>query len=550
MRPGKATNTLLWLLAAFLLPQEPSFAQGFQNEVSIREAQIGVGGVVREGDWAGLQFGITDLGDRVREVVVRVQIVDPDGDYTQYERVVATDPGDEKLVWVYANLPNDIVGDTLLVLVNEASETESGTRVGRQLGRTEIAMSRVISDRQGMVARVGNQWVGLLQYQLDFSPRTGRGGGGQSFDNSPQGEHERSRVIQLSGASQMPDRWLGLMPFSTIVWDAGPMGELGVEQAAALREWIHRGGHLVVMLGAESVNWIPNRLVNPLFDAMPLVDITRVEAVDLDLYRDMISSNDRLTLPDNQVVHTMSVQDGADTSRDAIRVFSGPDGKCVVARRLVGSGAVTFVGLDFSHRQLSAFSLPEPELFWNRVLGRRRKMVSEDDEQGLIATFSQNTVVYDQQVEQLVDKKGAAGEGRAARVRGVSRVLAPCCAGVVPRLEAHREDPPRLGRLRGRIRAVHGDQLGRRHAAQTHLGQRAPRLPPGARLRAGRPPRAHVRQPAHPVVRRGDNRSRGSQPGHCPGRRRHAQRRLALRRSNGRGFPGLPTLPDQRPASG
>jgi len=405
MRPGKATKPVFWLLGVLVMGICPAHAQ---SEVSIRSQQLGVGNVARAGHWAGLQLGITDLGDRVREVIVRLQVVDPDGDFTQYERVVATDPGDEKLVWVYARIPEGASGDPMTVLVNEAGETEEGVRVGRQLGRTELQLSTVASERQGMMARLGRQ-VGLMQYQGDHPPRLSGGRQRPSSAEVP-GEHERSRVVQLSEPSEFPDRWLGLMPFSVLVWNGGPMSELGVEQAAALREWIHRGGHLVVMLGTDSA-WIPDRLFNPLFDTMPLVNITRLEEVELETYRDLLTSEPRDQLPLKQVVHVFDPQEGANRSREAIEILRGSDGRCVVARRLVGSGAVTLVGLDLSNRLIVGMSLPEPELFWNRVIGKRRTMVRPDEELTGFSAIQQNTAVYDKQIEQLIDKKGAAATG-------------------------------------------------------------------------------------------------------------------------------------------
>ena len=70
------------------------------------------------------------------------------------------------------------------------------------------------------------------------------------------------------------------------------------------------------------------------------------------------------------MVHTFEALASAG-DYDAIPILTGPDGECVVARRLVGQGAVSVVGMGVGSRVLSNFGLPLADTLRNRVLGWR-----------------------------------------------------------------------------------------------------------------------------------------------------------------------------------
>ncbi|MFT3685454.1 MAG: hypothetical protein QM783_11085 [Phycisphaerales bacterium] len=217
-----------------------------------------------------------------------------------------------------------------------------------------------------MFGIVGRNLAGLKNFATDAGYQSGY---------APM-THERVEMVGLS-VPKMPDRWMGLSPFDVIVWTGtGPdfePSELTEDRAAAIREWVVRGGHLVIVLPAVGQNWTDPR--QPLADIMPRVTVNRRENVDLNPYRALLSDNKELALPTSGVVQDLEPAQGGKPN-EAVRILTGPDGKSVVTSRVVGSGAVTLVGFDLTRTLEPAV---KADVFWNRVLGKRGRLISDAD---------------------------------------------------------------------------------------------------------------------------------------------------------------------------
>jgi hypothetical protein len=214
----------------------------------------------------------------------------------------------------------------------------------------------------GLLGIVGSRPMGLPRYQ-----------GFTNTDTVPTA-HERTLVVAQLSPDTLPDRWFGLAPYDTLVWNDAPPGLLGFEKAAALREWVQRGGHLVVVLPRVAQSWT-DEANNPLFDITPKVKVVRREGVDLAPYALLIAKSKDTQMPTGEVLQTFEPLPGVQAD-EAICVLAGMEveGKgreCLVVRRLVGCGMVDLVGLDVASRWMSERALPDPECFWHRILGRR-----------------------------------------------------------------------------------------------------------------------------------------------------------------------------------
>jgi hypothetical protein len=200
---------------------------------------------------------------------------------------------------------------------------------------------------------------------------------------------------------------MGLEPFDTIVWNDVPPGSLGTTRAAALREWVQRGGHLIVVLPRIGQSWT-DEANNPLFDITPRVRVVRHEGVDLEPYRLLITRDSGLMMPKGEIVQTLvPVTDAA--SDEAIPILVGPDGEPVVVRRIVGAGAVTLIGLDLVSRWMGEKGMPEPEMFWHRVLGRRGELYQPKANESFIA--HRDPVTLDRDIPDQIAKSGRAEVG-------------------------------------------------------------------------------------------------------------------------------------------
>ncbi len=415
--PIRHSTRTLHLLAAVLALFLPVFAARAQpssdpasaiaDPVKVESGEFGVGNVSRAGEWCGVRLKLTDSASKQRDVLIRVVQRDADGDRAAYTRTLTLNPGLTQDAWVYFRLPFWFrTGDTMLVLVNEPIPDEraaSGYRPGRLLARRQILPGgRVQDSGTPLFGVIGPGEMGLRQYASLAQ------GGAQPH---PALAHEAIESVPGLTAKGLPDRWMGLAPFETIVWGDSASGsetdvsQLRGERTRAMKEWVQRGGHLVIVLPPSGQSWT-NVATNELLDILPAVNITRHEGVDLSEYRSLLLRGKDAVLPRSVVLHTFEPRADAGAG-EAIRVLNGPKGDCVVARRLVGIGAVTLIGFDFSSRLFSQGGLVDADVFWHRILGKRGILTPDQKE---VVPRGQ-TYSVDQVISSQIAKRGTAATG-------------------------------------------------------------------------------------------------------------------------------------------
>jgi hypothetical protein len=342
-------------------PDDPAAALGVgQGEVAVNAVEFGLGDVVRPGSWAGLRLAITDRGVRQRELLVRIEVKDADGDTTEYERGLASNPGQRQEIWTYLRVPFGFgSGDRLLVRVYEAEQTDTATpRAGRMVGEAYLTPTGVVTAETGMIGVIGSRTASLTTYS---------DGQGLSHDTRL---HEPMVVATRLNPATMPDAWAGLSQYDVFVWTQGEPVTLGAERADTLRRWVMQGGHLVVVLPQVGGTWLSGELNNPLFDIMPRVTATRDPAYPTGPVRPLLTLRNDIVLPNTVVAHTFEPRDGAERE-DAFVVLRDPQDRAIVVRRQVGIGQVTLVGIDVGDDELMRVGVPSADAFWHRVLGRR-----------------------------------------------------------------------------------------------------------------------------------------------------------------------------------
>lgn len=395
------------------------------DEVKIQVDQFGVARFARPGEWIGVQITVADAAAQPREIALRLSIPDPDGDIAQYQRVIASTPGVRQSVWLYARLPFNAEAFSRLTItaheaepgtgaVGGAGESRPASGLGRLLGSTNYGVQQWFPVQDGAMLVVGRSPTGLEMYGQPT------GNGGRFLAKG----HELTPVLSGVAPSALPDRWYGLSGLEALVWTAsgqdGEPAQLREPQAEALREWVMRGGHLIVVVPSVGQQWLSP--ANPLLDIMPRVRIERREGVDYSAYRKILrrdpTGNDPpAVFPRQAIVHTVEPEQGA-AQGEADRILVGPDGFSVVTRRLVGTGAVTLIGLDLMNQALGIAGL-EADVFWHRVLGRRGDLLSPPRLAALAGGTtgsrqyfdSRDESVLDRGIEQLINKEGAAAAG-------------------------------------------------------------------------------------------------------------------------------------------
>ncbi|MBS0197758.1 MAG: hypothetical protein JSR77_13470 [Planctomycetes bacterium] len=354
----------------------PPPVPGAGGEISLTLERFGVGDQARVGDWAGIRIGMLDNSTKPsREVIVRLETRDADGDKPLYQRQFSSNSGTNQPVWLYLRLPFDFgnnSGSRLVVRVYAAEETSGageagapGFRAGRLLGELPVApnQGRVLPAQIGLIGVFGKRSLGLEQYAR-------RNGTTDTFHEL--GTEVIERATDLS-PQEMPDRWMGLAPMEAVVWADGDPAKLRGDQSKAVRDWVNRGGHLIIILPNVGQTFT-NPTSNELYDIMPAVSVVTREKVNFEPYRPLFSLYENPLFPKTSTIQVLTPRPEAGTA-EAIRVLNGPDNDCVVARRLVGAGAVTLVGLDLNQTALAQGSQIQAEVFWHRVLGKRGTLI-------------------------------------------------------------------------------------------------------------------------------------------------------------------------------
>ncbi|MBN8645593.1 MAG: hypothetical protein J0L61_10195 [Planctomycetes bacterium] len=380
-----------------------------EQAIPVEVEAFGVGDIVREGDWAGVSLVLSDpSAPAARNVAVRLAIKDDDGDTQYVTRTLALSQASRVRAWLYFRVPKQFQGGSVLtVTVHELDPSASAPRadegvipVGAQLAYARIGARRVMSEPQHcLIGVIGRRSLRLEQYELRVASGT-----------LPTAQ-EPSVVVTGLTPENLPDAWVGLAPYEAIVWTEGDPELMEESRRQALREWVHRGGHLVVVLPPVGSSWFNPS--SPLSDLMPSVKVSRNEDQSLEPYRALLAAGPEPEnpLPAKSVVQSFEPLPGV-TPLEASEILSGPHG-CVVVRRLVGTGAVTVIGLDLTAGRLAAGVL-SADHFWHRVLGRRFDIPQGEAAKDLVNTggFGFGAAVYaDGYVGAEIAKQRAAGVG-------------------------------------------------------------------------------------------------------------------------------------------
>ncbi len=383
--------------------------QGYEVELSV--ANFGVGGVSREGDWVGIQVQVLDQGSEARDLILRIGIRDEDGDDALYDRVITANPGMQQSFWLYCWIPfrsQQLDFEIKAYEAEDSGNTDSvglGFTAGDLVGRVTLYSPRIEPSTVAIAGIVGNNLMGFDQYGVSVGNRLA----------IPFG-HELIRGIKGLGVEHLPDRWHGLSSMDTLIWEgagsaSSDPSRLSPEKARALRNWVQRGGHLVIVMPSAGDPWYAGS--HPLGSLLPAITMPRRhEGVDLERYRSLITESRLGRLPNNAVMHSFEPLADAEDSQ-AIRVVDTIDGDCVAIRRIVGSGMVTLIGLPINHGQLQRIGLPDAESWWHRILGLRGEVYREiqlSDEQKSDAG-DRVGVVFDDQLAGSIDKTGRAIQG-------------------------------------------------------------------------------------------------------------------------------------------
>lgn len=328
---------MLWATAAA--------AQVTDVTVEIEPGNVGLGGFVRPGAWSPMIVTLDNPSPAARRVRCRWVIPDVDGDPVQFERVVSLTPTRSGRFFLYGAVPYNTPKQPqwrLLVIDDDSGDVMTSAAV---------PTGNVLPPRESAVGIIGSRPLGLQRFEQDLT------------------QHETVRFIRGLDPAKLPDRWQGLDMIETLIWtpettEMDPSSpSVSSESIKAVRRWIERGGHLVVVLPALGDDRWTN---GPLNDVLPEAGIESVRGVApppaLGSPREAIVIDVRKFTPGPSA--TVIMQD------DNL-------GPWVIAHAF-GAGRVTMIGVDISDRRLGAQGLPNAPDLWMKTFGWRSRSTATD----------------------------------------------------------------------------------------------------------------------------------------------------------------------------
>ena len=417
MTPRRSIPFVLAALAA--TAQAGAMQQAEDADVAVEVEQFGVGNAYRPGAITAMRLVLTSSLDEPTPVWVQWEVPNAEGDIAEYGRSVVLNPGSRELLWLYAPLSPHTMDDTRWTV--RVFEERDGQRRRELGGDSRISPIRSGAARveldTGMIAVVGRARMRLEDYSTTWNGRP-----------RPPGAHELTRIISGIAPQAMPDRWEGLSAFEAVVWSDALPQQLRVDSATALREYVRRGGHLVIILpeagnpwglGSLGETWLDDLLIGQaprrdddvmLSELMPILSKTRLPPV-----RDF-----QMSL---RVFKEIGGRFNAIDNRYEPLVALG-DGRVIAVQRLVDFGRITIIGIDLTSQRLASMRLPQADAFWNRILGRRvdtpqpgELLTMDENKPRMLTRGSANEMnIGDGRLLDGINKRGRAARGLMAAV--------------------------------------------------------------------------------------------------------------------------------------
>lgn len=372
------------------------------GDIDVKVLHFGAGDIVRGGGSVAVQLEFRSALTEPIEIEAVWELENADRDITENSRRVLLNPSQPLRRWVYGELPpypEGTLRDTIYDL--RLYEVREGARV-RDLGTAKIAPQNAETAPQFLAPEDdGLLAVGGRSYGLDIFA--------QSRDQSGRipSMNTLTLIGNLRDSDAFPDRWEGYSQFDALVWGGGtvPPARISDEAARAILEWVDRGGNLIISLPAAGDPWsIGTSGRHGFSDVLPSVAPQRVEDARVAEFLPLLSLSNALRARDAktrvaifdpatldrdwQPFLAFPVREESDRALAATRDVKregatqneaeiSPDdlgGRVVGIRCRRGFGTITLLGIDvddLAARGLQTPAIPNGDVFWNRLLGRR-----------------------------------------------------------------------------------------------------------------------------------------------------------------------------------
>lgn len=408
---------LLWI--SLLFTGQPASAQ--LDGVTIKIQELGLGGVVQRGAWTPVRMDLTNNGADNIEVHCRWLLTDEDGDEVIAQRSnITLQPLRPQGVWLYATPPMSTgAGDTW---VFQAVEVQSGELLAQE--------SAELSDNVGLNGSV------VADASVNLVGICGPLGAGLPDWQPQRTQHEEIKFVPELMLKTLPDRWYGLDSLTSLIWlpgdKTGEPTDPGMNDSTkrALREWVYRGGHLVIMLPYAGQKWTgTDSGLSDLIDPIKAGNIKQASA------RPPISVFGVLQNTNPIELNWFDLKDAAGyTSLAEVDLSTGltdlapsadppkPDFKPMIIGKRFGFGQVTLVGINLlSDPATRAITPSRLHTVWTRIFSWRASttgaLLPKDvftnpdtrDDYVDLTSFSTNKVELGDWMSKRVAREGQTG---------------------------------------------------------------------------------------------------------------------------------------------
>lgn len=321
----------LFLVVWSLLPVVPARA-AVVGEIVQAGFRIREGIAYRSGCWLPVLIELRTDGRETFGGRLRLEQPDTDGDRCAVELPVTLTPGSEtaRRFWMYC--PVNLSGDAEISvrLLNEAGTVEPVyTPDGGAVERLKPAYyPEEVDTEETFVLDVSAKAISKLA----------------SLESAGETKLIYPLRVAACPPRNIPDRWYGLEMVDIIVWDQPDLTDLTANQIEAVRQWVWRGGTLLVAAGKSAANLKATGFV----DLLP-ADVSgsrRLEEVDQKL-SSLIGANPAQRLRPRIIAANLSPKPGARVQY-AQTMGEPPQAYALVVRGRFGFGHVTMIGVDLA----------------------------------------------------------------------------------------------------------------------------------------------------------------------------------------------------------
>ena len=372
-------------VAACLQVSAPARAGEGTISIKIEAEDVGLHSVVRPGAWTPMRVTINNTSPQPRQVRCQWVVSDADGDRVYAERLVTLSPRRVGRVWLYAMLP-------------ASTPPKRGWRVnvidekrGETIATQDVRPTHVLAGHERMIGMVGSRLLGLDGYESRVT------------------RYEGCRVIRGIDPTSLPDRWHGLSGMQALIWtaDGDGLGSPGVsgDTVRAIRNWVRRGGHLVVSLGTVGDAWFDS----PLRGLLPPVKVKQVYGINPPAWLGKPVAGKQALPIDVKAFEILNT----DAEPASVLLRDGEGRALVVASRW-GFGRVTLVGVDLADPVLAGMGLPEGRGLWSKIFGWRGPVFSkayldrELEQKRMLAPDYRQHVELDRFIPGVIAMRGTA----------------------------------------------------------------------------------------------------------------------------------------------